>query len=98
MPMTDNENNEYNKYKEIFNGYRYPLAFVDLDKFDENIAYVADTQKNTKKTIRVASKSIRCLDLIKRIFKKGKNAYQGILALISSGVGSSRFIFLDTTA
>jgi len=78
--MTDIHNSEYEKYKKMFKGYRYPLAFVDLDRFDQNIAYVAATQKKTGKTIRVASKSIRCLDLIKRVFKKGKEAYRGILA------------------
>jgi D-serine deaminase-like pyridoxal phosphate-dependent protein len=85
--MADIENLEYTKLREIFKGYRYPLAFVDLDKFDANIAYVADTQKNTGKTIRVASKSIRCLDLIKRVFDKGKNAYKGILAFTMEEAG-----------
>jgi D-serine deaminase-like pyridoxal phosphate-dependent protein len=85
--MTDTENLEYTKYRKIFTGYRYPLAFVDLDKFDENIAYVAGTQQKTGKTIRVASKSIRCLDLIKRVFEKGKDAYQGILAFTMEEAG-----------
>ncbi|MBU2629441.1 MAG: alanine racemase, partial [Proteobacteria bacterium] len=74
-------------YKKLFKGYRYPLAFVDLDRFDENIAYVAATQKKTGKTIRVASKSIRCLDLIKRIFEKGGDAYCGILAFTMEEAG-----------
>ncbi|MCK5311899.1 MAG: alanine racemase, partial [Desulfobacteraceae bacterium] len=85
--MTDTKNLEYDKYKKIFKGYRYPLAFVDLDKFDENIAYVAETQQKTGKTIRIASKSIRCLDLIKRVFEKGKDAYQGILAFTMEEAG-----------
>lgn len=85
--MTDIHNSEYEKYKNIFKGYRYPLAFVDLDRFDENIAYVAATQKKTGKTIRIASKSIRCLDLIKRVFEKGKDAYRGILAFTMEEAG-----------
>ncbi len=87
MHMIDIENIEYKKYKTIFEDYRYPLAFVDLDNFDENIAYVASTQKNTGKFIRVASKSIRCLDLIKRVFEKGKNAYRGILSFTMEEAG-----------
>ena len=70
----------YEKYKTIFKTYRLPLAFVDLDRFDRNISYVASTQKNTGKTIRVASKSIRSVDLIKRIFEKGGPVYKGVLA------------------
>ncbi|MBU0995799.1 MAG: alanine racemase [Proteobacteria bacterium] len=70
----------YHRYRDMFNGQRLPLAFVDLDSFDKNIAYVASSQKNSGKTIRVASKSIRSIDLIKRIFEKGGRIYQGILA------------------
>ncbi len=85
--MGDTGNLEYEKYKEIFSGYRYPLAFVDLNRFDDNIAYVAATQKKTGKSIRIASKSIRCLDLIKRVFTKGKDAYQGILSFTMEEAG-----------
>lgn len=85
--MIDFPNSEYERYKQIFKGYRYPLAFVDLDRFDENIAYVAATQEKTGKTIRVASKSIRCLKLIKRVFEKGKEAYRGILAFTMEEAG-----------
>ncbi len=67
-------------YREIIKGHRLPLAFVDLDRFDANVAYVAETQKNSGKTIRVASKSIRCLDLIRRVFTIGGSAFKGILA------------------
>lgn len=85
--MGDIENLDYEKYKKIFAGYRYPLAFVDLDRFDDNIAYVAATQKKTGKSIRVASKSIRSLDLIKRVFEIGKDAYRGILAFTMEEAG-----------
>ena len=71
---------DYGQYRKIFKGRRLPLAFVDLDRFDRNVAYVAATQEKTGKTIRVASKSIRSVDLIKRVFDKGGPAYKGILA------------------
>ncbi len=73
-------NHTHGQYKGLFKDYRFPLAFVDLDRFDRNVAYVAATQKESGKTIRVASKSIRCLELIKRVFEKGGSAYRGILA------------------
>ena len=73
-------NQDYIRYRALLKGQRLPLAFVDLDRFDDNVAYVAATQKNTSKTIRVASKSVRCVDLIRRIFEKGGDVYQGILA------------------
>ena len=78
--MNSDWNKDYETYKNLFQTHRFPLAFVDLDKFDRNIAYVAGTQANTGKTIRVASKSIRCLDLLQRVFEKGRGVFQGILA------------------
>ena len=73
-------NSAYTTYRELFTGFRFPLAFVDLDRFDRNVAYVAATQKQTGKTIRIASKSIRCVDLLKRVFDKGGPVFKGILS------------------
>ena len=77
----------YDRYKALFKDERFPLAFVDLDCFDRNVAYVARTQEKTGKTIRVASKSIRSPDLIKRVFDQGKDAYKGILAFTMEEAG-----------
>ncbi|WDP91171.1 MAG: alanine racemase [Desulfobacter sp.] len=73
-------NRSYQAYSKVFKNHRFPLAFVDLDRFDRNVAYVAATQAVTGKTIRVASKSIRSVDLIRRVFEKGGPAFKGILA------------------
>ncbi len=73
-------NRDYLRYREIFRKERMPLAFVDLEKFDANVAYVASTQKETGKTIRVGTKSIRCIELTRRIFQRGGDRYRGILA------------------
>ncbi|MBT8359159.1 MAG: alanine racemase, partial [Deltaproteobacteria bacterium] len=87
MKKTFLHNSEYEKYKNLFKGYRFPLAFVDLDRFDENMVYVAALMEQTGKTIRIASKSIRCLELIKRIFEQGGNAYRGVLAFTMEEAG-----------
>ena len=73
-------NHQYRQYRTCFKDQRFPLAFVDLDRFDRNVAYVAATQQETAKTIRVASKSLRCVDLLRRVFDLGGDAYKGILA------------------
>lgn len=75
-----NNNAHYSKYLKAIKGMRLPLAFLDLEMFDRNIAYVADTQRGTNKTIRVGSKSVRCLALLRRIFDIGGNSYRGILS------------------
>ncbi len=73
--------NDYLKYKEVIKGRRMPLAFVDLDKFDRNVAFVASTQQQTGKTVRVHSKSVRCLDLLKRVFEVGGDIYKGVMTI-----------------
>ncbi len=70
----------YDRYRHALSACRLPLAFVDLDHFDANVAYVVRTQARAGKTIRVASKSIRCVELMRRVFAKGGAAFQGILA------------------
>lgn len=74
-------NEEYFRYKDILGGERMPLAFVDLDKFDRNVKYVAETQAKTGKSIRIHSKSIRCLPLMKRILETGGEKYRGIMTI-----------------
>jgi len=86
--MAKDNNSAYPVYRDAIEGLRLPLAFVDLDAFDANIAYVAATQQKSGKTIRVASKSIRSIDLFQRIFEIGWYLIveqAGITARLDSG-------------
>jgi D-serine deaminase-like pyridoxal phosphate-dependent protein len=71
-------NKSYDYYKNIFYGKSFPLAFVDLDLFDENIENIA--KRAGDKKVRIASKSIRCLPLIKRILQKRPDVFNGVMA------------------
>ncbi|MFW5957685.1 MAG: alanine racemase [Desulfosalsimonas sp.] len=71
--------NQYERYRSIFKNRHMPFAFIDLDNFDRNVEYVASTQRNTGKRIRVHSKSIRCVELIKRIINKGGPQFKGVM-------------------
>jgi D-serine deaminase-like pyridoxal phosphate-dependent protein len=73
-------NRDYRRYRRAVAGRPLPLALVDLDRFDANVRYVAATQARSGKTIRVASKSIRCPDLLRRVFQRGGPVYRGVLA------------------
>lgn len=57
--------NEYRYYKEAFHGRLKPFAWVDLDKFDQNVQAIL--QRAQRRPICVATKSIRCVSLIRRI-------------------------------
>ena len=67
----------YKIYKKIFEGKKYPLAFVDMDLLDENIHQILKRSSNFP--IRVASKSIRCTHILEYIFKSDKQ-FQGIMS------------------
>jgi D-serine deaminase-like pyridoxal phosphate-dependent protein len=56
---------DYETYKRIFAGRPMPFAFVDLDLLDANIRAIVG--RAGPKTIRVASKSVRSLAILKRI-------------------------------
>jgi D-serine deaminase-like pyridoxal phosphate-dependent protein len=66
----------YEYYKQIFKDVPKPFAFVDLDLLDANIKAIA--QEAGGKKIRVASKSIRCPDVLRRILA-AEPVYQGIM-------------------
>lgn len=57
--------NEYRYYKEAFRGRLKPFAWVDLDKFDQNVQAIL--QRAGRRPICVATKSVRCVSLLKRI-------------------------------
>lgn len=60
----------WSQYHDIFRVEHKPFAFVDMDAFDANLAALA--ARCGSKMIRVATKSIRCLDLIKRVAEHTK--------------------------
>jgi hypothetical protein len=72
-------NGQYLRYRKLLQGLRLPLAFVDLEAFDRNTAYVSRLAQGTGRTIRLGTKSIRCEPLLRRIFDSGGPAFRGLL-------------------
>jgi D-serine deaminase-like pyridoxal phosphate-dependent protein len=68
--------NQYQYYRDIFEKYPLPLAFVDMDMLDKNIAEVL--RRAGGKPVRIASKSIRCKFIMDYILKSS-NRFQGIM-------------------
>ncbi len=62
-----------------------PCAFVDLDAFDENCKALAEMVKGTPFTIRVATKSIRVPDLIRRALNYG-TPFKGLMCFSAQEV------------
>jgi D-serine deaminase-like pyridoxal phosphate-dependent protein len=72
--MTE-EGETYNYYKKIIKNLSLPSLFCDINLLDENIKII---QKLTKKKIRLATKSIRSLEIIKYILNKS-DQFQGLM-------------------
>lgn len=66
----------YDQYRRMFAGCAMPFAYVDLDLLHANIAAIAERANGTP--VRVASKSIRALPLLKRILDADP-IFQGVM-------------------
>lgn len=69
---------DYKYYHDAFAGREMPFAYVDLDALDTNIATIVQQAGN--KTVRVSSKSVRSVSILKYILAahpriKGVQAY-----------------------
>lgn len=74
---------DYEYYRRIFAPLRKPLAYVDLDLLDENIRLIAERAAVYGKRVRVASKSVRCTAVLRRIFA-ASDVFQGIMAFTAA--------------
>ena len=68
----------YSYYNQLFKNLSLPLAWCDLDLLDKNIADIAQRAAGSGKTIRVASKSVRCTAILHRILDSHP-IYQGLM-------------------
>lgn len=71
---------QYERYKRVIRDERLPVALVDLDAVDHNIETLLADVRQHGKTLRLASKSVRCPWLLKYITEKGQGVIRGILS------------------
>ncbi len=67
---------DYGYYRSVFAGRTMPFAFVDLDLLDENVRAVKE--RAGAKRVRLASKSIRCTAMLRRILAADER-FQGMM-------------------
>lgn len=72
-------NQRYESLRKTFAGQRYPLAFVDLDAFDANVDFAARMASAAGKTLRIGTKSMRCLPLMERVLNHASCIFRGFL-------------------
>lgn len=66
----------YAEYKEAFKDVAMPFAFVDVDRLEANISAIAQAAGN--KYIRIASKSIRSVGVLRKILE-AHPVYRGVM-------------------
>ena len=67
----------YPYYRDALAGHAMPLAFVDLELFDQNVRDIVT--RASGKRMRIASKSVRCVHLLERILASD-TSYRGTMA------------------
>jgi D-serine deaminase-like pyridoxal phosphate-dependent protein len=80
----------YSEYRDLLKGKTFPYAVLDIDLLRKNIA--TNTERASGKSIRLASKSIRSVAVMRKIMEsgplfKGVMTYHGreVLALVEAG-------------
>ncbi|OYD09999.1 amino acid aldolase [Paludifilum halophilum] len=67
---------DYDYYRNSFKNIPKPFAYLDLDLLQENIRKIR--KRNNGKKIRIATKSLRCVQSIRYILKQG-DPFQGVM-------------------
>ena len=67
----------YEYYKSLLKKQRFPLAYIDLDLLEKNMGGIL--QRADGKPVRVASKSIRSVTILKKILEYDRH-FRGILS------------------
>lgn len=96
-------NQRYDSLRKIFASQRLPLAFVDLDAFDANVEYVVQIAQRAGKSLRIGTKSMRCLRLMERVLKHASSVFSGFLTFTAeetaflAGAGHDDFVLAYPT-
>ena len=70
----------YERYCRALEHEPLPLAIVDLDALDHNLEALLASARAGGKTLRIASKSVRCPDLLRYLLDRGRGALRGLMA------------------
>jgi D-serine deaminase-like pyridoxal phosphate-dependent protein len=74
----------YRSLRRALEGVDLPAALVDLDAFDRNVARVRALLDGSPVALRVGSKSVRCVDLLRRITAGLGDRAGGVLAFTAA--------------
>lgn len=70
----------WERYRAILDGEPLPCAFVDLDAVDRNLERLLEPVRQAGKSLRLASKSIRCVELLRYLQRAGGGHIRGVMS------------------
>jgi D-serine deaminase-like pyridoxal phosphate-dependent protein len=70
----------YRRYRKALGDEPLPVAVVDLDALEHNVDVVTAPLRARGKTLRIASKSVRCLSLLRAIAARAGDVVCGVMA------------------
>lgn len=71
---------QYEALREAVRGAPLPAALIDLDAVDHNIEVLTAPVRAASKTLRLATKSIRCVELLRYIAAQAPGVIDGLMA------------------
>jgi D-serine deaminase-like pyridoxal phosphate-dependent protein len=69
----------YERYRRLVAGEAMPCAIVDLDALDANVCALVKPLAGSGKTMRLATKSVRCPDLVTRVREAAGAVARGLM-------------------
>lgn len=69
----------YRRLQRALEGQPLPCALVDMDALDRNARALHDVARAARKTIRLASKSVRCPRLLRHVLETSGGVVQGLM-------------------
>jgi len=69
----------YERFRRAVEGEAFPLAVIDLEALDRNVDRLVEPIRANGKTLRLATKSVRCQSLVKRILGRAGEVAQGLM-------------------
>ena len=78
--MSDPDETLYATYRAALADEPLPCAALDLDAVDRNVDLLVAPVRRANKTLRVASKSLRCLALLRHVIERGGDVMKGVMA------------------
>src|SRR5579883_1512308 len=74
----------WERYKAALGDEPLPAALVDLDAVDRNIQRLLEPVRAHDKTLRLATKSVRCPDLVRYIVERSGGVIRGLMTYTAS--------------